>query len=385
MDGNEKHAFPGRVLLAIVMFALFTLFQGLVSRLDAVTSPFPVHKKLIAVVVDDPPMVIKAANGEWSGFSVDLWRHIAKDLGVEYELREMRFSEVENALRTGAADLTVAPLYETIDRQRFLDFSSFIGVSHLAVAVPAEKDVHPFLAAIKVFFSWSLVEIAVVVLFILIFAGFIFWMSERKQNPDHFGGHPLKGIATGVYWVGSTLVSGICTGVSLKTTPGRIMGLLWILVGAVAFGALTASIASTLIARRQATTYAFDTSTLRRIHAGAVTGTTQASILEKLGGNYTLFEKTDDGIQALLANKIDGFLSSDRLLHYEELRYRKKISVRLTALKKMRFGFAFPANSPLREYVNTSLMAFMESPAWETLAARYGLTPDLKPIRKKGI
>ena len=368
----------GKLLLVISL--LIALIHAGFSFAEIAKPYAPGHRKLIVAVVDDPPMTAKNAKGEWSGFNADLWRLIARDMGTTYEFREVSFKELEGGLRTGKIDLCASPLYETADRQQFLDFSTPIGSTYPSVAVLPEKDTHPFLAAVKILLSWGLIEVVLFFVLGILLAGIVFWLIERKQNPDNFGGKPLRGVATGIYWVGSTLVSGICTGVPLKSAWGRFLGLLWILAGAVAFGALTASLASTLIEREQRLVYTYDANSLRKMHLGAITGTTYASLLEKMGCKYSLYEKTDDGIKDLLAKNIEGFFSNQRLMTYEERKLKKKISVHLTTLNRMRFAFAFPKNSPLREHVNISLMEIMEGPEWNSLAKRYGLTPDLEQM-----
>ena len=327
-------------------------------------------------------MVTRNLRGEWTGFNADLWRLVARNMGAQYEFREVSFRQLEDGLRTGKIDLCAAPIYETADRRQFLDFSAPIGSTFPAVAVLSEKDTHPFIAAAEILLSWRFVQVGLAFALVILLAGAAFWLMERKQNPDHFGGKPVRGVATGIYWVGSTLVSGICTGVPLRSAWGRLLGLLWILVGAVAFGALTASLASTLIEREQRLVHVYGMNSLKKMHLGAVRGTTYASLLTKMGGTFILYEKTGEGIQALLAKRIDGFFSNQRLMAWEERKLRKKISVHLTTLNKMRFAFAFPKNSPLRERVNIALMEIMESPEWNGLAKRHGLTPDLERMEQ---
>jgi len=58
----------------------------------------------------------------------------------------------------------------------------------------------------------------------------LFWLIERRSNPEHFGEGPIKGVSTGIYWVGSTLASGVCFGITLKSAWARILGLIWMLV-----------------------------------------------------------------------------------------------------------------------------------------------------------
>ena len=90
-------------------------------------------------------MMTRNRKGDWTGFNADLWTYIARDMGVRYEFRETSFKELEDGLRTGKIDLCAAPLYETSDRQQFLDFSTPIGSTRQAVVVLPEKDTHPFL------------------------------------------------------------------------------------------------------------------------------------------------------------------------------------------------------------------------------------------------
>ena len=76
---------------------------------------------------------------------------------------------------------------------------------------------------VKILLSWGLIQVILLFVAGILLACSVFWLIERKQNPDQFGGKPLKGMATGVYWVGSTLVSGICTGVFAAILPGDIL------------------------------------------------------------------------------------------------------------------------------------------------------------------
>ena len=143
----------------------------------------------------------------WTGFNVDLWRYLAVDLKLDYDLKEMTFKEMQDALQAGTIDLSVAALYETAERYRRFDFSTTVGTTRLAVAILPEKDTHPWLAAIRIFFSWGILKTVLIFIAALFALGFILWRIERNHNPDHFGGHPVKGVGTGAYWVSSTLAA----------------------------------------------------------------------------------------------------------------------------------------------------------------------------------
>jgi ABC-type amino acid transport substrate-binding protein len=51
------------------------------------TEPIP-NQKLIVGVAAGPPFNIQKSDGSWTGISIELWRQIAKELGVDFEFRE---------------------------------------------------------------------------------------------------------------------------------------------------------------------------------------------------------------------------------------------------------------------------------------------------------
>jgi Domain of unknown function (DUF4410)/Bacterial extracellular solute-binding proteins, family 3 len=55
--------------------------------------PFPTpsvtRQKLIVGLTVNPPFVIHEPNGSWSGISIELWQQVAKEIGLNYEYREM--------------------------------------------------------------------------------------------------------------------------------------------------------------------------------------------------------------------------------------------------------------------------------------------------------
>jgi hypothetical protein len=55
-----------------------------------------------------------------------------------------------------------------------------------------EKAPHPWLTATKIFFSWGTFKVVGVFCVILCILGFLFWLIERRSNPEHFGEGPIQ-------------------------------------------------------------------------------------------------------------------------------------------------------------------------------------------------
>ena len=345
-------------------------------------------KKLLVGVLHDPPYIVKEATGEWTGLNVDIWKALAQDLKVDYEFREMNFQAQMDSLINKRIDLSIESFYVLAERAKWIDYAFPLGNARLAVATLPEKIQHPWWTAIAILFSWGTLKVLALLCMALVVLGFLFWLIERKNNPDHFGGDKIKGIGSGIYWVGSTLASGVCFGVALKSFPARILGLIWMLLCAIALSALIASLTSAISATRSMVDVVSNEQ-LQHMHLGGVKQSAETSALKHLGGRSTIYEDEEGALKALINGQIEGLLYDEITLHfYKDNDYKDKISVYPTSFKRFFFAFGLPKDSPLRSDLNYALLTFMEKPEWTFLLKRYGLAENFEgipvPERKRG-
>ena len=335
-------------------------------------------ERLVVGVTHDPPYLIKEKSGEWTGLNMNIWKAIAQELKIDYDLKEMTFDELLAALQNKSIDISIDTFYVTAERQKSIDYSFPFGNSRLAVATLPEKINHPWWTAIKIFLSWGTFRIILLLCCALCVLGFIFWLIERRTNPDHFGGNIIKGIGSGIYWVGSTLASGVCFGVALKSLPARILGLLWMFLCAIALSALIASLTSSLSATRDmASTVGGDE--LRHMHLGGIKGSSESTVLKNIGGKNTLFKDEQSALKAILDKRIEGFLYDEiTLVYYRDNEYKNMISVYPTETKRFFFAFGFPKNSRIRSRVDYAILDYIEKPEWPLDLQRYGLEENFE-------
>jgi len=79
--------------------------------------------------------------GEYTGFDIEMWKAIAEELGVEYELRPMDFSGIIPALQTGQVDVALAGITIKPEREEVIDFSDGYYDSGFRLMVPADSDI----------------------------------------------------------------------------------------------------------------------------------------------------------------------------------------------------------------------------------------------------
>jgi ABC-type amino acid transport substrate-binding protein len=129
------------IMTVIIAFGLFGCSQKTdVSKMDKIKEK---GKVVIGTSADYPPYEFhKSIDGkdEIVGFDIEIAKEIAKDLGVELEIKDMQFKGLLAALDTGNIDFVVAGMNPTEDRKKNVDFSKIYYTAVQCVVVRAEDD-----------------------------------------------------------------------------------------------------------------------------------------------------------------------------------------------------------------------------------------------------
>ena len=106
------------------------------SLIGAVSTAAAQDKELI-VATDTAfiPFEFKKGN-TYTGFDIDLWDAIAKELKVKYKLQPMDFNGIIPGLQTKNIDVALAGITIRDDRKKVIDFSDPYYESGLAILVP---------------------------------------------------------------------------------------------------------------------------------------------------------------------------------------------------------------------------------------------------------
>lgn len=98
-------------------------------------------KLVLGTCADYPPyefQVMKNGKSQIVGFDIEIAKEIAKDLGVELEIRDMDFDGLIPSLKTGKVDLVISGMTPTPERMKEVDFSKIYYKAVQSVIVRAE-------------------------------------------------------------------------------------------------------------------------------------------------------------------------------------------------------------------------------------------------------
>lgn len=330
-------------------------------------------RPLVVGTKEAPPFAIRGDDGTWSGLSIDLWRSVADELGVTYELEERELEALLEGLQDGSLDVAVAALSVTAERERTMDFSHPFFSSGLGITVAPEEALD-FGSVLRQFFSPALLKAVGALILVLLFTGALLWLFERKRNQEQFGGRPAHGIGAAFWWSAVTMTTVGYGDKAPVTFGGRAVALLWMFVSVVTISGFTAAIASSL------TLASFHSPVegpedLPRVRVGALEASATLEALHDRGVGYRAYGSVAEALDALEAGHLEAVVHDAPILQYQ-VRQREETSSRLLDMLPETFehesyGFGLPQGSRLREPLNRVLLEQLSGSAWHESQVRY--------------
>lgn len=99
-------------------------------------------KLIVGTSADFPPYEFKIMNdsgkNEIVGFDIEIAKEIAKDLGMEIEVKDMLFDSLLNELESGRVDLVISGLSPKPEREKQIDMSQIYYTAEQAIVVRTE-------------------------------------------------------------------------------------------------------------------------------------------------------------------------------------------------------------------------------------------------------
>lgn len=365
------------------MFQIFRLFlttlafAAFCSPVLAQTSGNDTPLRILVKPVS--PFVIENGDGQISGFSIDLWQAIGDRLGVQSELVMLpNLTELLDGIEGGAGDVAIAAVTITAEREQHLDFSHPYFRSGLQIMIPA-TEMGMIAKAFSVtgsMFASKNFQFALLALIILVLGtAHIMWFVERRKNPEFTRSYPL-GLWDGVYW---TMVTVSTVGYGDKTPKshaGRVIALVLIVFGYIAFAWFTATISSAMTVSRLEGEIRGPEDLAGKLVA-TVQGSTSQTYLQHLPGvRIRAFGSIDQAYAMLAEGQADAVVYDYPVLSYYSLGQGQG-NVRLVGpvFQHEPYGIVFAEGSVWREPVNQALLHLVENGEFARLHLKWFAAP----------
>jgi polar amino acid transport system substrate-binding protein len=363
-EGSAGLAGLGAALIA-GLAAILCIFP---SRLSA--QP-PAHRSLRVATRLVPPFVSEE-HGQLQGFSIDLWRQIADQMGVEYQFQVCpTVSDLLSKVKSGQVDVGVAAISITSDREKELDFSQPMLQAGLQILVRQQsggsRSIGGVLATV---FSPTLLQLIGIILIVVLLPAHVVWFFERRRKEGIIRSHSyFPGILEACYWSASTLATQAEE--MPKSAIGRAVAVVWMFCAVVFVAYFTAAVTSSLTVQElQGNIKGPDDLPGKRVATTA--GSTSATYLREVHAQVLEFPQIDQVYQALLAGQADAAVyDAPVLLYYASHEGKGKVQAVGTVFRKESYGIAVSAGSPLRKQINHALLALEESGGYQETYDRW--------------
>jgi ABC-type amino acid transport substrate-binding protein len=327
-------------------------------------------RHLVVGTKEAPPFAIKAADGSWSGLSIELWRELAAELNYTFDLRETDLPGLVSGVAAGDLDIGVAALTITPEREAALDFTHPFHVSGLGIAVHARQSSR-ILPVLAQFLSLRFLRVVLGLSFLLFVVAILVWLFERRRNPEQFGGSSWHGIGAGFWWSAVTMTTVGYGDKSPQTLGGRLVALVWMFTGLIVISSFTAAITAALTVG-SLTGAVRGPDDLPSVRIGSVPGSTSASYLDWRQLPVSTFDTSDAALAALARDEVDAVVYDAPILRFEVRRqFNDHLTVLPSTFERQYYGLAVPAGSPLREELNRAILERISTPAWQARLQRY--------------
>jgi len=320
-----------------------------------------------------PPFLIQGGNDNFRGIVIDIWEEIAFVNNFGYKL--ILYTETQDALdavATGELDLLVGPFTITAERLQEVNFTQPFFVSSLGVVVQQESPT--IWSRVRPFFTKAALSSVGALLICLFLVGNGIWLAERRQNPEQFPRHYLPGVASGMWFALVTLTTVGYGDQTPKTSYGRLISGIWMLISLIAVSSLIGGLASafTLALSELPADSLTQPEDMRGKRMAVVTGTTGETWAAEYQAKLVQCSSLEEAISLVVEGKTDGAIFGRPTLEYY-LSQHLDVPLQLVdfRINEENLGFVLPHDTPLSVPLNLTIVKFREDGTLDSITDRW--------------
>lgn len=338
----------------------------LTSFLALFTTLAPAQELRVATV-NRPPFSM-TEDGVETGFSVELWRAMAADMGREtrFEMAP-QFGDMLALVEQGEADAAIANISITAAREQAFDFSQPIFESGLQIMVHADAAKPSIWSAL---FSKDIL-VAIALSFGVLFAGgMLMWRFERGRE-GYFDLTAKKAAFPAFWWALNLVVNGGFEERVPRSVFGRLFGVLLVVSSLFVVSLVVAKITATLtVAEIQGSVNSVNDLYGKKV--GTTRGSTASTYLDNRSLNHRGYEDFASLLAAFESGALDAVVFDAPILaYYVNTTGQGEAALAGPVFLRENYGIVLPSGSPLAEPLNQSLLRLRENGTYDEIYRKW--------------
>jgi polar amino acid transport system substrate-binding protein len=336
------------------------------------------EQKLRVGIFEKPPFAMKSKDGTWTGIAVSVWDKMAIQLSLPFEYVELTEEQAIEDTASGKLDLVLGEIAISPDRARRFHFSQPYIAFPAAVAFPHGMRFPHWASFLRDVFEHGVTSMLLVLIGAMVIFSILLWIVERRVDRTHFGGRPLHGFGSALWFAAVTMTTVGYGDKTPQSIAGRLIVFFWMFFGVVVISVFTGTVASSIALSRVALDVN-STSDLARFHNGVIAGSTLEEGLGALGIRTRGFSTVQDGLRALESGSINAFISGEATLRYVvQEEFAGRIVVAPIPDTHMSYAFGMRHGLAQRDAIDVALISLVSQPEWHTEIERF-IGPSIAP------
>lgn len=331
-------------------------------------------KNKLKVGVSSMPPFVTVLNEKYSGFEVDLWGMVAKEMSVEFEYEKHNFQDLIPLIKDKKADVAFASITINEKREEVVDFSHATFNSGLHILLSKNRKNIDFGATAKSFFSEGykqLVKPMIFLLVLLFVLGTILFLSEK--NSESISPYYFPGIFQAA-WISVSSMLGLDGGFFVYTVgswTGRLIVALGQIMSLAVFGLFIGEISAFITTKKIRLTIE-GPKDLSGKTVATVQGTTSEAVLRHLGSVVVPVVTIDEAYEKLKNNKVDAVVFDAPILVYYTLNDGSDwAEITGEVFDKQDYGFVVQEGGALRKDINLAILTLKENGSYDELYKKW--------------
>lgn len=310
--------------------------------------------------------------GQLTGFSVELWQEISRQMNVTSQLIvKPTVKELLASVNAHEAEAGIAAISITAERELQWDFSQPMFDAGLQILTPVQASGSSLLGNIiaGIFTREFLGLIGIIVVLLAIPAHIVFFLERRPNGGLVTHRSYFPGIFEAAWWAAATLATQADQ--MPKSAAARIAAIVWMFTSVVFIAYFTAGVTSSLTLQ-QLRGDIKGPEDLPGKRVASVKGSTSAEYLRQHNVEVAEFAKVEEAYQALFNDQADAVVyDAPVLLYYAAHEGKGRVQIVGPIFRKENYGIVFPDKSPLRKRVNEALLKLRENGAYDQLYKKW--------------
>ncbi len=329
---------------------------------------------VVATKALDPFVIVDSPDPDGSGlrgYSIDVWNELADRLGLTTEwVVQESVGDILESVRVGEADVAIAGISMTAERETVIDFAHPYFDSGLQVVTQPSGGKGTLESLFDVITSGTVLALAGGLLLLVAVVAHLVWWTERRHNPE-FPHEYRKGIAEALWWSSVSIVTGGEAVKDIRRPLSRILALMWMVIGLFLIAFVTAQAASSLTVNELQA----DITGLEDLPGNSVVtvaGTVGETFLRDANIAVTGVADVDEALEAVVDERFDAVVYDAPVLAYRvNTDYSGRLELAGSTFAPDPYGIALTQGSDLREPINAELLEISRDGTLDTLNQKW--------------